>query len=346
MHTERVELRLEEIIEKTGATLVSQGAVEVFRGVASLDEASAADVSFLGNEKYYQDYLKTQAGLVFVPSIVEQYPAGATVLEVENPSVAFGVIVKLVNQRTRQFVPGVHPAAWVADDVAFDPEKVSIKAGAIVEAGAVIGDGVEINAGVSIGEGAKIGTDSVIHANVTIREYCELGERVILQPGCVIGSDGYGYEFVDGKHEKVDQVGIVVLEDDVEIGANTTIDRARFGKTIIGEGTKVDNLVQIAHNVKIGKHSLVVAQTGIAGSSEIGNYVTIAAQSGVAGHIKVGDKAILLGRTGVTKSIDGDQMYMGMPARLAKDERKMMVMQARLPKIVQDIKELKKKLEE
>lgn len=345
MHTGWVELRLEEIIAKTGAKLVSQGSVEVFSGVASLDEASAENVSFLGNEKYYQDYLKTQAGLVFVPPIVEQYPEGVAILEVENPSFAFGEIVKLVNQLTRKFVAGVHPAAYVADDVVFNPEKVSIKAGAIVESGCVLADGVEVNAGVSLGEGVKVGENSVIHANVTVREYCELGARVILQPGCVIGSDGYGYEFVDGRHEKVDQVGIVVVEDDVEIGANTTIDRARFGKTVIGEGTKVDNLVQIAHNVKIGKHSLVVAQTGIAGSAEIGNYVTIAAQSGVAGHIKVGDKAILLGRTGATKDIEGDAMYMGMPARPAKDERKSMVMQARLPQIYQDIKAIKKKLE-
>ncbi|WP_169334290.1 UDP-3-O-(3-hydroxymyristoyl)glucosamine N-acyltransferase [Rubritalea marina] len=340
-----MELKLAEIIEKTGARLVSKGSAEVFSGVASLDEASAEDVSFLGNEKYYQDYLDTKAGLVFVPQIVEQYPEGVAILEIENPSFAFGQIVKMVNQLTRTFAPGVHPAAWVADDVQFNPEKVSIKAGAIVESGAILGDGVELNAGVSVGVGVKIGAHSTVHANVTIREYCELGERVILQPGCVIGSDGYGYEFVDGKHEKVDQVGIVVLEDDVEIGANTTIDRARFGKTVVGEGSKVDNLVQIAHNVKIGKHSLVVAQTGIAGSAEIGNYVTIAAQSGVAGHIKIGDKAILLGRTGATKSLDGDAMYMGMPPRLAKDERKSMVMVARLPQIYQDLKVIKKKLD-
>lgn len=341
-----MELTLEEIIELTGGTVVSGESLSSYKGLAALNEASQADVSFLGNEKYYQDYLETSAGVVLVPSIVEQYPNGVVAVEVENPSHAFGLVVKKLAAKQRTFKAGVHPSSWIADDVIYNPEKVSIKSGVVIESGASIADGTEINSNVSVGEGVVIGKNCTLHSNSTVREFCELGDRVILQPGCVIGSDGYGYELVDGKHAKVDQVGIVVLEDDVEIGANTTIDRARFGKTLIGEGSKIDNLVQIAHNVQIGKHCLVVAQTGLAGSCELGNYVTVAAQSGVAGHIKVGDKAILLGRSGVAKSLEGGQMYMGYPARPAKDEQKKLASLARLPKMMAEFKALKRQLSE
>ncbi|MGB0776104.1 MAG: UDP-3-O-(3-hydroxymyristoyl)glucosamine N-acyltransferase, partial [Akkermansiaceae bacterium] len=185
-----------------------------------------------------------------------------------------------------------------------------------------------------------------LHANATVRERCLIGSRVILQPGCVVGSDGYGYELVDGKHKKIDQVGIVVIEDDVEIGANTTIDRARFGKTLIGEGTKVDNLVQIAHNVRIGKHCLIVAQCGIAGSSQVGDYVTFAGQAGTTGHVKVEDKAVLTARSVAMKDLDGGQVYMGMPARPLRQEQKKLAALARLPKLMAEVKELKKRLDD
>lgn len=346
MHPLSVELTLEEIIGLTGGKIVSGKSSTNYKGLASLNEATSTDVSFLGNEKYYQDYLATSAGVVLVPSVVEQYPSGAVAIEVENPSHAFGIVVKKLAAKQRVFRVGVHPSAWIADDVSYNPEKVCIKAGVVVESGASIGDGTEVNSNVSVGEGVTIGVDCVLHSNSTVREFCKLGDRVILQPGCVIGSDGYGYELVEGKHTKVDQVGVVVLENDVEIGANTTIDRARFGKTVIGEGSKVDNLVQIAHNVRIGKHCLVVAQTGLAGSCELGDYVTVAAQSGVAGHLKVGDKATLLGRSGVAKNLEGGQMYMGYPARPAKEEQKKLASLARLPKMMAEFKALKRQINE
>lgn len=317
-----------------------------FYGVNSLAEADAREVSFLGNKKYFQDFLETKAGLVFVPAGLPDKPVGPVLIEVENPSHAFGLVVKKMATKLRAFKPGIHPRAYVADSVKVNADKVSIMAGAVIEEGCEIGDGTQICAGAVVSEGVKIGEGSMIGSNVTIREYCEIGNRVSLQPGCVIGSDGYGYELVDGRHVKVDQLGIVILEDDVEIGANTTIDRARFGKTVIGEGTKIDNLVQIAHNVKIGKHCLVVAQTGIAGSTELGNYVTMAAQSGCAGHITIGDQAIILARAGVTKSLPGGQMYQGLPARPAAEERKRQAQLSRVPKLVNEVKELAKKLAE
>ncbi|MFC5049474.1 UDP-3-O-(3-hydroxymyristoyl)glucosamine N-acyltransferase [Rubritalea spongiae] len=341
-----MELSLEEVTKLTGGRVVAGESKNGYRGLAALNEATANDVSFLGNEKYYDDYLRTNAGLVLVPSKVKEFPEGPVYVEVENPSYAFGLVVKKLSAKMRSFKPGVHPTAYVAEDVRYNPEKVSIKANVVVESGAVIGDGTEIQAGAVIGEYAKIGKDCLIYSNATIREYCELGDRVIMQPGSVIGSDGYGYEFVDGAHQKVDQVGIVVLENDVEVGANTTIDRARFGKTVIGEGTKIDNLVQIGHNVVIGKHCLVIALTGVAGSSSLGNYVTVAAQVGIAGHLHIADKATLMARTGVMKDLEGDQIYWGNPARPAKDQLRSIAALARLPKLMSDFRSLKKKVEE
>lgn len=339
-------LTVEQILDLTGGkALQKSGAIEV-AGVSSLDEADASHVSFLGNEKYYQDYLQTSAGVVLIPENVPDQPDGVTLIEVENPSHAFGKLVSHFANIGTQFIAGIHPTAYVAEDVACDPEKVCVKANAVIESGASIGAGSVIGAGVVIGERVVIGENCYLHANCTVREACVMGDRVILQPGCVIGSDGYGYEFVDGKHEKVDQVGIVQLGDDVEIGANTTIDRARFGKTVVGTGTKIDNLAQIAHNVQIGEHSLVVAQCGLAGSSHIGNYVTLAAQSGCVGHITIGDKAVLAARTVAMKDIEGGQTYMGMPARPMREEMKKMALVSRLPKLMDEVKELRRKLDQ
>ncbi|MDG1357999.1 MAG: UDP-3-O-(3-hydroxymyristoyl)glucosamine N-acyltransferase [Akkermansiaceae bacterium] len=344
-----MKLTLQELADLTGGKIVRSGAISEFAGMGALDEAEQLDVSFLGNEKYHQDYLETEAGVVLIPLGIASgaCPCDSVALvEVENPSLAFAQVVKHFVTTTRDFIPGVAVGAIVADDATLDISKVCIKAGAIVESGAVIGDGSEVGAGSVVGAGVQVGKDCLIHANATIREQCILGDRVILQPGCVIGSDGYGYELIDGKHVKVDQVGIVVLENDVEIGANTTIDRARFGKTVIGEGSKIDNLVQIAHNVRIGKHCLVVAQSGMAGSSTLGNYVTLAAQAGVGGHIKIHDRAVLTAQTGALKDLKGDMVYKGMPARPLREEQKKLAHIARLPKLAQEVKNLRARLDQ
>ena len=348
-----MKLTLEEVVALTEGELIptaTGASVENLEngitGLGSLDEAGSSDVSFLGNEKYYQDFLQTSAGVVLIPPGLPKTPSNSVLIEVANPSQAFGLMVKYFIKKSHQFKPGIHPGAHVAEDADFDPTQVCIKAGAVIESGASIGNGTEIGAGSVIGEGVQIGEDCTLYANVTIRERCILGNRVMLDSGCVIGSDGYGYELVDGKHEKVDQVGIVLLEDDVEVGANTTVDRARFGKTVIGEGTKVDNLVQIGHNVTIGKHCLVVAQSGIAGSSKVGNYVTFAAQSGCSGHVKICDKVVLTARAVVMKDITEAATYMGMPARPIREEMKKMASLSRLPKLVAEVKELRRRLDE
>lgn len=338
-------LTLSELARLADGDIVRGGLDSSYTGMAALDAATSGDISFLGNEKYKAQFLATSAGAVLVPRGVTQGPETTALVAVDNPSLAFASVVRHFATAARPFVPGIHPSATVDPSAKLDPERVSVRPGAVVMAGAVIGDGTDIGPNSVIGEDVVVGRDCVIYANVSIRERCVIGDRVILQPGAVIGSDGYGYEFVNGRHLKIDQVGIVELGDDVEVGANSTIDRARFGKTVIGEGTKIDNLVQIGHNVVIGRHCLVIAQTGMAGSSRLGNYVTVAAQSGIAGHVMVEDKAILGARTGVTTNLKGGTTYLGNPAQPFLDEQKQKALVRRLPKMLEDLRALKKSLD-
>jgi len=339
-----VALTLSELAQQVDGDIIRGELSLVIDGVASLDEASASEVSFLGNEKYKQQFLDTAAGVVIVPRGVEAGPAeGVALIAADNPSFAFGLAVKHFTAAfARQFVPGVHPRASVDESATLNPEKVRVHAGAVIMAGAVVGDGSEIGPNAVVGEGARIGGDCLILANVSIRERCLVGDRVIIQPGAVVGSDGYGYELVDGRHQKIDQIGIVVVEDDVEIGANVTIDRARFGRTVIGAGSKVDNLVQIAHNVQVGEHNLIVSQSGLAGSCRTGKYVTVAAQSGIAGHVTIGDKTVMAGRTGASTSLEGGKVYGGAPAQLFAVEQKQKAALRKLPELLKRVRRLEK----
>ncbi|MEZ0276262.1 MAG: UDP-3-O-(3-hydroxymyristoyl)glucosamine N-acyltransferase, partial [Roseimicrobium sp.] len=190
-----------------------------------------------------------------------------------------------------------------------------------------------------------LGLKCVIHTNAVIKERCKLGNRVVIHSGAIIGTDGFGYELSDGKHVKIDQVGIVQLDDDVEVGSCTTIDRARFGRTWIGEGTKIDNLVQIAHNCVIGKHCIIVAQVGISGSTRLGNFVTMAGQVGVAGHLHIGDQVTFLAKSGVTKDHLEPGAYTGFPARPLLEGRRMLAYPARVPELLDRMRELEDRLE-
>ncbi len=335
-----IALTLSELAHWVDGDIVRGGLDLSLSGMAALDGAGPQDVSFLGNEKYYQQFLSTRAGAVIVPRGVTTGPEEAALIAVDNPTLAFSVVVRHFAAAARKFTPGVHPHASVDATAKLDPEKVRIHAGAVVMAGAVIGDGTEIGPNCVIGEDVNVGQDCHLMANVSIRERCILGDRVCLQPGCVIGSDGYGYELSGGHHVKIEQVGIVEIGNDVEIGANTTIDRARFGKTHIGEGTKIDNLVQIGHNVIIGKHCLVVSLTGISGSARLGDYVTVAGQVGISGHVTIGDKATLAGRTGVTTNLPGDVVYSGRPAKPFRDDMKLRANLRRLPLLSKRVKAL------
>jgi UDP-3-O-[3-hydroxymyristoyl] glucosamine N-acyltransferase len=310
--------------------------------MAALDTATTDDISFLGNEKYYPQFLTTQAGAVIVPTGHEFGASGPALIAVPNPSLAFAAVVRHFAQTTRSFKPGIHPSAVVSDFAKLNPNRVCIHPGAVIMDGATIREGSEIGPNAVIHEHAQIGQNCQIRANVTIAERCILGDNVIIHPGTVIGSDGYGYEFSNGRHIKIDQVGIVEIGNDVEIGSNTTIDRARFGKTVIGEGTKIDNLVQIGHNVIIGKHCLIISQCGLAGSCRIEDYVTVAAQSGIGGHVTVGAKSILAARTGVTTNLAGGEVYAGKPAIPMKEDTKLQAHVRRLPRLVDRVKALEK----
>lgn len=318
----------------------------VYTGVSSLTDARSGEISFLGNSRYETQLRATQASLVLVPKGDFSSTPGCHLLLVDNPSVAFSKVIDYFHSQSALVQPGISPGAHIAADVEIDPDKVQVSPGVVIESGAKVGDGSIIGAGCLIGRNVSLGKDCLLHPGVIIREACLIGDRVILQPGCVIGSDGYGFDLVNGKHQKTPQVGIVEIEDDVEIGANCCVDRARFGSTVVGEGTKVDNMAQIGHNVKIGKHCLVVAQCGIAGSSRLGNYVTIAAQAGVAGHLEVTDQSVLAAQSGLFKSIKKPGVYMGNPARPIREEQRKLAALSRLPELSKEFGALKKKLEE
>lgn len=333
-----------ELSALVGAEL-SQDSTRKFSGVHSLDDAGPDDISFLGNLRYQSLLAKTRAGAVLVPLGEWDAPSDCLLIRVDNPSASFSKVIDYFQKSHAQTEVGISSAAYLADDVKANPLNVSIAPGAVLEAGVTVGAGSVIGAGVVLGAGVTVGEDCHLYPNVTVREQCVIGNRVIIQPNTVIGSDGFGFELVDGSHEKVPQVGIVVIENDVEIGSGTCIDRARFGKTIIGEGTKVDNLVQVAHNVQTGKHCLLVAQSGVAGSSKLGDYVTIAAQAGVGGHVELGDQVVLTARTGAMKNLLNPGAYMGFPARPLAREQKKMAALARVPKLIEEVSSLKKILE-
>jgi len=338
-------LTLSELARWVDGDIVRGGLDLSLTGMAALDAAGPHDVSFLGNEKYHGQFLQTRAAAVIVSRGVTDGPEATALIAVDNPSLAFAVVVRHFAAAARQFAPGIHPRAFVDSSAVLDPAKVRVQAGAVVLAGAVVGDGSDLGPNSVVSEDAVIGKDCRIMANASVRERCVLGDRVILQPGAVIGSDGYGYEFQHGRHVKIDQVGIVEIGDDVEIGANTTIDRARFGKTVIGEGSKIDNLVQIGHNVVIGKHCLIISQTGISGSTQFGDYVTAAGQVGIAGHVTIGSKAVLSARTGVTANLPGGEVYAGKPALPIREEMKLQALVRRLPKLVARVKALEDALQ-
>ncbi len=340
-------LSVDRILGMTGGKLLNTAPEVEISGVATLAEASPGEISFLGNDKYFNDFLATKASVVLVPPALPQYPDGVCFIEVDNPSLAFNALVEHFMKAANDFEPGIAPSA-VVDPTAEVDAGARIAAGAIIEAGAVISKGCDIGPGCVIGKGAVLGENCKLYARVVVRERCILGRHVVIQPGAVIGSDGFGFLLnkETGRYDTVDQVGIVIIEDHVDIGANTTIDRARFGRTVIGEGCKIDNLVQIGHNVTVGKHTVIVSQSGIAGSTHLGNYVTVAAQCGIAGHLTIGDKAILAARTGVMTDLEGGQPYWGSPSSPFAEARKQVVALRKLPEAFKELRELKKKAEE
>lgn len=302
------------------------------RAIASLGSARAGDLSFLGNPKYKTEVATTAASIVLLPSDYAGEPApDQQFLFVDKPSVALARVCSRIEQMLwPKPVPGIHPTAVIASGAQI-AASATVGPFCVIESGAMIGERTHLEAQVFVGRNARVGADCWLMPRATIATECVLGDRVRLQPGAVVGSDGFGYEFVQGRHEKVPQVGNVVLENDVEIGANSTIDRARFSRTVIGEGTKIDNLVQIGHNVVIGKHCLICAQAGVSGSTTIEDYVVLGGQAGIAGHLTIGKGSKADGQTGVNSDLAPGSFVKGSPCMPYNFEQRFNVLKKKLP---------------
>lgn len=331
-------MTLREVAELISAEISPEHATIEVHGPASLVEAGPGDISFFGNAKYINALRATQATAVIIPEdFSESVPP--ICLRAKDPAAAFAVLLDRFAPAPVEFPAGIHPSAIVAESAVVDPS-AHVGAGAVIEAHATIGANAVIGAQCFIGQFVSIGADSFLHPHVTVRERCKIGQRVQIHSGAVIGSDGFGYEFRDGRHVKIPQTGIVQIDDDVEIGANTTIDRARFGRTWIQTGTKIDNLVQIAHNVRIGAHTIICAQVGISGSTRVGSYVTLAGQAGLVGHIEVGDQAIVAAQCGLSRNLKPKEIVCGSPARPMKEWKEQAALVNRLGKLYERVKKL------
>lgn len=318
---------------------------EVIRGVSALVTAAAGDLAFLGNPKYKSEVKGTAASIVLLPRDYKGQPReNQMYLLVEKPSVVLARICSRIEQALwPRPVPGIHPSACVSATAQI-AASATIGPLCVIEDGAVVGDRCHLQAQIFIGREARLGEDCWLMPGCVVEAECVLQNRVRLQPGVVIGSDGFGYEFIGGHHEKVPQIGNVVIEDDVEIGANSTLDRARFSRTVIGEGTKIDNLVQIAHNVVIGKHCLLCAQVAIAGSTTLEDYVVLGGQAAVAGHITIGKGAKAGGQAGISTDIAPGSFVNGTPAIPYMLERRVAVLQHRLPNLFKRVHALEEQL--
>jgi UDP-3-O-[3-hydroxymyristoyl] glucosamine N-acyltransferase len=335
-----------EIAAFVGARRTAGATSESIRDIASLTSARAGDLSFLGNAKYKSQVAESAATALLLPLDYAGEPkAGQIFLFVDNPSVA---LAKLCARIEAALWPkpaaGVHPSAVVALTARIDPT-AHVGPLCVVEEDAQVGAGSVLQGSVFVGRGARIGEGCFLMPHVMLGSLCSLGNRVRLQPGVVVGSDGFGYEFVQGRHEKIPQIGVVVIEDDVEIGANSTLDRARFSRTVVGEGTKIDNLVQVAHNVVIGKHVILCSQVGISGSTTLEDYVVLGGQAGVGGHITLGKGTKAGGQTGIAYDTEPGSYLNGTPAIPYMLERRLQVLHQRLPDLFKRVDALEKKAE-
>ncbi len=315
----------------------------VVQRLGRIEDAQPGDITFFSDQRYRFFAQQSQASVFVVES--ESLLEGKTCIVTQNASWSFAKIAEKYLEPLRSLPTGISDKAEI-DASAVVAKDVSIGPYVVIEAGVEVGAGTVIEAGSFVGARSRLGVDCYIYPSVVIREGSWLGDRVIIHSGSVLGSDGFGYVTIQKQVVKIPQLGIVRIEDDVEIGANVTIDRARFDATVVGVGTKIDNQVQIAHNVKIGWGCIIVAQSGIAGSVSIGNYVTMAARSLVLGHLKVASHITLAARSCVTKTLKSKGHYFGFPAIKHNEEKKRMVLRSKLPEMYQTLKALQLQIEQ
>jgi len=330
-----------ELADRLNGTLVGDG-TRAIRSVATLDDAGPDDLSWVGGDQYARKLATCQAGVILVPPTLD-VPEGRTVIRVPDPDLAMCAVLGWLAPPTDRVPPGVDPAARVAPDAVV--EGACIGPNVYVGANTTVGPGTQLHAGVFVGRDCRVGRNCVLWPNVVVREGTTIGDRVIIHPNATIGADGFGYYQRDGRHVKIPQIGRVVIEDDVEIGANTCIDRARSGITRIGRGTKIDNLVQIGHNVHIGEHCIIVSQCGISGSTTLGHHVVLAGQVGLIDHLRIGNGVVVAAQSGVTHDIPDGAAYRGSPAVENREYVRQAVGFRRLPKLIEQLRELTKRVE-
>jgi len=334
--------KLSEIAKLVDGKVIGDADI-LITGASGIREALPGEITFLANSKYSPLMDKTAASAIVTSADAQQ--TTKPIILTENPSLAFAKIISLFTPDNVGHPQNIDYTVVMGKNVSLGKD-VAIGAYTVIGDNVTIGDNTIIYAACYIGHHTKIGEKTLIYPHVSIRERISIGSRVIIHSGTVVGSDGFGFATIKGAHLKIPQVGTVEIGDDVEIGANVTIDRARFDKTVIGRGTKIDNLVQIAHNVVIGENSLIVAQVGISGSTIIGNNVTLGGQAGLVGHINIGDNAIVTAQSGVAKSVPPDTMVSGYPARPFMTTQRVNASLQNLPKLFDLVKELKKRIEE
>ena len=332
---------LDEIAKLVEGTVDGHGDVRV-TGLNGLEDAKSGDLSFLANPRFESLMETTQATAVLVPENFGDN--GLPVIRVGHPYLAFATVLKMYEKEIVLHPVGIHPSSVISEGASLG-KNVGIDAFVRVEEGCELGDDVVLYSGVYVGRGSKIGKGSIVHPNVTIREGVMIGARCIIHSNVSLGSDGFGFTIVDGAHVKIPQVGTVQIGDDVEIGSNSAIDRSTTGPTLIGDGTKIDNLVQIGHNVTIGKHCTISGGTGIAGSTKIGNNVMMGGQVGISGHLEIGDNVIIGAGTGITKSVPEGSVILGTPHYDHNVTRRIWVSLPRLPKALRRLRILEERVD-
>lgn len=333
-------LTANEIAQKVDGNILGDGETKL-TGFAKADAATTGDLTFAENEKFFRLAEQSQASAILAPA--EFQSESKTVIQVKDARIAFAQVLPLFFPE-KQFTPGVHPSAIVADSANI-AETAHIGPNCVIGENVTIGDDTILEPHCTIGDNSTLGQACHLFPNVSVYHGCRLAKRVRIHSGTVIGSDGFGYVFDQDHHRKIPQIGGVIIEDDVEIGANCTVDRGALGDTKIGRGTKIDNLVQIGHNVIIGEHCIIIAQNAIGGSSKIGAYSILAGQAGVAGHLKVGPKSVVAAKSGVITDLEGNQQYMGYPAIPASEAKRQIVAVKKLPDLAKRVRELEKRLD-
>ena len=330
---------INELVNLLGCEIKGDLSLEYVSGLAPFFQAQEDSLTFASDEKFLKKLNETKAKVILVPDIPLPNIGKMYLVVKENPRTLMPKLLNFFKKTTKPFEKMIEDSSKIGKNVRIAPN-------VYIGHDAIIGDNVVIYPNVTIGEGVIIGEGTVIYSNVSIREFCKIGKNCVLQPGAVIGSDGFGFVKVNGNNTKIDQIGSVVIEDNVEIGANTTVDRGAIGDTIIKKYTKIDNLVQIAHNDIIGENCLIVSQVGIAGSVEVGNNTTLAGQVGVAGHLKVGSNVVIAAKSGVAGNVGDNQILSGYPLMDHREDLKVKISMKKVPELIKKVREIEKKLQE